>query len=128
MAKEYEEWKIWKQPTSIDTHNSYHGANYDTNETHNTPTRDVVTHDRKLASLGCLPDSYKFFLQKLGHTTQSAPRTKQRTVDALRLHLKHILKTYWKLTRDNHTANHTAETHPPPIEEQDGGLGLGSPT
>jgi hypothetical protein len=117
-----ESWKIWKpSPTPTLGQSEYHGANWDGREMHNTPFKDIATHDRKLAMLGCLPDTYVKFLQTMGHTTTTAHTTRKHTVHTMRAHLKTMLKTYWKLTthhfpskRKTQTTNTTQPIEEPP--------------
>jgi hypothetical protein len=66
---------------------------------HDTPCKDIATHNRKLAMLGCLPDTYVKFLQMMGHTSAAAHTTRKHTIHTMRDHLKTMLKTYWKLTK-----------------------------
>ena len=117
-----ESWKIWKpSPTPTQGESEYHGANWDGRKMHNTPFKDIATHDRKLAMLGCLPDTYVKFLQTMGHTTAMAHTTRKHTAHTMRAHLKTMLKTYWKLTthhfppkRKIQTTNTTQPTEEPP--------------
>ena len=65
LLEQRESWKIWKPPPApTPGEGEYHGANWDGREMHDTPCKDVATHNRKLAMLGCLPDTYVKFRSK----------------------------------------------------------------
>ena len=103
---------------------------------HDTPGKDITTHDRKLAMLGCLPDTYVKFLQIMGHTSTTAHTTRKHTVHTMRDHLKTMLKTYWKLTEHHYSptrekqdigTTQPAKTLPTAVVVQDSGEHLGTP-